>query len=325
MSLDRPDVVVALPLPDEVLEVLSPHCRLSVCSGTGPMPAEELANRAASADAILCSLGNAIDEALIAACPRLRTVSSISVGVDHIDMAAADRARLPVGHTPGVLVDSTADLTLALMLAVTRRVAEADRFIRGGGWSAGWSTGFFLGSDLSRATVGIVGLGPIGCAVARRVQAFGARVIGWNRTPREVSGVQSVELDALFSEADIVSLHTAATPETHHLVNAARLARMKSGAVLVNTSRGAVVDEVALIAALQAQRIAAGLDVYAVEPLPPDSPLLQLDNAVLLPHLGSATAATRQAMIERAVTNLLAGLRGERVPWCVNPGVYDPL
>ncbi|MGD2006782.1 MAG: D-glycerate dehydrogenase [Cellvibrionales bacterium] len=325
MSLDRSSVVVALPLPDEVLEALAPHCELSVCSGTGPMPAEELADRAASADAILCSLGNTIDEALIAACPRLRTVSSISVGVDHIDMAAADRARLPIGHTPGVLVDSTADLALALMLAVTRRVAEADRFIRSGGWSAGWSTGFFLGSDLSRATVGIVGLGPIGCAVARRVQAFGARVIGWNRTLREVSGVKSVELDALFSEADIVSLHTAATPETHHLVNASRLARMKSGAVLVNTSRGAVVDEVALIAALQAQHIAAGLDVYAVEPLPPDSPLLQLDNAVLLPHLGSATAATRQAMIERAVANLLAGLRGERVPWCVNPRVYDPI
>ena len=322
MNSDLPKVLVGLPLPNDATKPLLERCQLLTYSQPGRMPHGELLERSAAADAILCSLGNTISAELIAACPRLRTISSISVGVDHIDMGAANRARLPVGHTPGVLVDSTADLALALMLAVTRRVAEADRFVRSGRWCGGWSTGFFLGSDLSRATVGIVGLGPIGRAVAKRVQGFGARVIGWNRTPREVAGVTPVDLETLFSKADIVSVHTAATDETQHLVDASRLARMKSGAVLVNTSRGSVVDEAALIAELSSQRLAAGLDVYSVEPLPPDSPLFRFDNVVLLPHLGSATAATRQAMIERAISNLLAGLRGDRVPWCVNPEVY---
>ena len=317
-----PHVVVTLPLPASVMDELGRSYRVSAWSETGPMPDATLQSWAADADAILCSLGTPITATLLANSPRLQTISSISVGVDHIDLGAATRAGLPVGHTPDVLVDSTADMAVALMLSVTRRIVEADRFVRAGEWGQGWSTDFFLGTDLSRATVGIVGLGPIGRAVAARVGSFGARVIGWNRTVREVPGVRAVDLDDLFSEADVISVHTAATAETRHLVNRDRIGRMKPGAVLVNTARGSVVDETALVDALAAGKIRAGLDVYEQEPLAQDSPLLGLDNVVLVPHLGSATAATRQAMMERASINLVSGLRGERLPWCANPEVY---
>lgn len=318
----KPSVVVTLPLPGAVLDSLSASFDLQAWSEPESIPDAVLSEWTGEADAILCSLGTAITAELLASSPKLRVISSISVGVDHIDLAAATDAGLPVGHTPEVLVDSTADMAVALMLAVMRRMVEADRFVREGRWGTGWSTDFFLGSDLSRATVGIVGLGPIGRAVATRVQSFGAKVIGWNRSERNVSGVQRVELDALFEEADVVSIHTAATPDTRHLVSASRIDRMKQGAVLINTARGAIVDEVALVAALTAGRIRAGLDVYAREPLPHDHPLLRLDNVVLVPHLGSATAATREAMLERALINLTAGLRGDRLPWCANPEVY---
>lgn len=315
-------VLITLPLPAAVLGPLKTKFDIQVWDD-GPMPQLQIAELAKTTDAILCSLGTAITADLIRSNPQLTTISSISVGVDHIDMEAATAAGLPVGHTPEVLVDSTADLALALMLATTRRIVEADRFVREGQWSFDWSTDFFLGSDLSRATVGIVGLGPTGLAVAKRVRAFGANVIGWNRTEREVSGVRNIALDDLFAEADIISVHTAATPETHHLVSADRLAMMKPGAVIINTARGSVIDESALIAALSSGRIRAGLDVYAQEPIAKSSPLLVLDNVVLMPHLGSATAATRQAMIERAYVNLVAGLEGKPLPWCANPEAYS--
>jgi glyoxylate reductase len=314
-------VLITLPLPTTILEALKQQFELQVWD-EGPMPTAQIAQWAKTTDAILCSLGTPISADLIGSNPQLSTISSISVGVDHIDMAAATAARLPVGHTPDVLVDSTADLALALMLAATRRVVEADRFVRGGHWSADWATDFFLGTDLSRATVGIIGLGPTGLAVVKRVRAFGADVIGWNRTEREVLGVRNVALDDLFAEADIVSVHTAAAPETHHLVSADRLALMKPGAVIINTARGSVIDESALIKTLSEGKIRAGLDVYEQEPVAKDSPLLAMDNVVLMPHLGSATAATRQAMMERALTNLVAGLSGKPLPWCANPEVY---
>ncbi|MDG1066656.1 MAG: D-glycerate dehydrogenase [Luminiphilus sp.] len=314
-------VLITLPLPTAALDALKQQFDVQIWD-QGPMPKLQIAQRAKTTDAILCSLGTSITSDLIRSNPQLRTISSISVGVDHIDMAAATAASLPIGHTPDVLVDSTADLALALMLAATRRIVEADRFVREGHWSADWTTDFFLGTDLSRATIGIVGLGPTGLAVVKRVRAFGAKVIGWNRTEREVPGVRNVALDDLFAEADIVSVHTAAAPETHHLVSANRLALMKPGAVIINTARGSVIDESALIVALSKGKIRAGLDVYEQEPLAKDSPLLALDNVVLMPHLGSATAATRQAMMERACANLIAGLDGKPLPWCANPEVY---
>lgn len=317
-----PAVVVTLPLPKAALAALDGPLTLRVWDQPGPMPREVLHEWLEGAEAVLCSLGTQFSAETIKRAPSLKVVSSISVGVDHIDLLAATAAGLPIGHTPGVLVDSTADMALALMLASSRRIAEADRFMRQGGWQTGWDAGFFLGTDISRATVGLVGMGPIGQAVARRLAGFGARVIAWNRTPRDIPGVEWVDLDTLFAAADIVSLHTALTSETQGLVNANRLAAMRDGATLINTARGGLVDETALIAELSSGRLNAGLDVFAQEPPPADSPLFALDNVVLVPHLGSATAATRGAMLQRALQNVLAGVRGERLPFCANPEVY---
>lgn len=316
-------VVVTLPLPDAALAPLREHFQVLAWEHSEPMSAETLAARLGDADGVLCTLNSGFDAALLAANSHLKVISSVSVGVDHIDLEAATAAGIPVGHTPGVLVDSTADMALSLMLATTRRIAEADRFIRDGGWTSGWSAGFFLGTDLSRATVGLVGLGPIGQAVAKRLQGFGARVIAWNRSPKDVPGVEMVDLDTLFTESDLVSIHAALTPETHHLVSADRLASMKDGAILINTARGGLVDEGALITELHNGRLRAGLDVFEQEPLSPESPLLGLDNVVLVPHLGSATAATRQAMVRLALGNLIAGMTGQPLPHCANPGVYS--
>ena len=316
-------VVITLPLPEAALIMLRERFELLAWSEQTAIPTTVLQDWVGKADAILCSVGNPVTAQTIArAVHGLKVISTISVGVDHIDTGAATQAGIPVGHTPDVLTDSTADMALALMLSCTRRIPEADRFVRSGQWSGAWSPGMFLGQDLSRSTVGIIGLGPIGLAVAKRVLGFGARVIAWNRTPKEVAGIKMVELDTLFEDSDIVSIHAAMTAETEHLVSAKRLAMLKDGAIVINTARGGLVDEPALIQELVTGRLSAGLDVFAQEPLPVDSPLMALENVVLVPHLGSATAATRQAMLERALSNLLAGLSGSPLPYCVNPEVY---
>jgi len=310
-------VVVTVPLPEPVLGWLGSRYALKIWDQTTQISEDLLAEWVQPAHGVLCSVGTPVTKKVIEAAPALRVISTISVGTDHIDLASAHHCGVPVGFTPDVLVDSTADMAVALMLAVTRRVPEADRFIRNGGWHAGWSTGFFLGTDLSRATVGIIGLGPTGQAVATRLRGFGSRLIGWNRTPRVVEGVELTDLETLFGRADIVTLHTASTPDTYQLVNAARLAAMRDGAILINTARGALVEESALARELASGRLRAGLDVFAEEPLPQDSLLMQLDNVVFTPHLGSATGPTRQAMIERALENLSAGMTEEALPWQV--------
>jgi glyoxylate reductase len=245
---------------------------------------------------------------------RLKIISTVSVGVDHIDVDAAAERGVVIGHTPGVLTDSTADLTLALMLGVGRRVAEGDALIRSGAWSEGWKPNLLLGTDLSAATVGLIGLGPIGQAVAARLKGFGCRVIASNRTRRPLQGVELVDRDTLLSTADIVSLHTALTPETAGMLGRKELALMKDGAILINTARGALVDETALIDEIKSGRLRAGLDVYTEEPLPLDSELRELPGCVLLPHVGSATERTRRAMFELALENLFAGLQGRDLP-----------
>jgi glyoxylate reductase len=239
------------------------------------------------------------------------------VGLDHVDLAAAAARGIPVGHTPGVLTETTADLAFALLLAAARRVTEADRFVRDGAWTAArhWEPELFLGRDVHGATLGIVGLGAIGRALARRGAGFGMRVLGWSRSAREVPGVTRASLEALLAESDFVSLHVALTDETRGLIDARALARMKPGAILVNTTRGGVVDEAALAAALRDGRLAgAALDVFEREPLPAGSPLVGLPNLVLTPHIGSASVATRGRMADLAVANLLAGLEGLPLP-----------
>jgi glyoxylate reductase len=309
----RPRVFATRRLPGPALERLARETELVVWPGAGAPPPEALAAGAREAEGLLCLLTDRIDAALLAGCPRLRAISSCSVGVDHVDLAAAAARGIPVGHTPGVLVETTADLAFGLLLAAARRIVEADRFVREGRWSFEhrWDPEALLGRDVHGATLGIIGLGAIGRALARRAQGFGMRVLGWSRTPRRVEGVEPRALPALLAEADFVSVHVALTPQTRGLLDARALAALRPGAILVDTARGGIVDEAALAAALASGRIAAAaLDVFAREPLDPASPLLAAPNLVLTPHIGSASIATRTRMADLAVENLLAGLAG---------------
>lgn len=318
----KPKCVVTLDLPEDIVVPLQSHFEVMAWAAPDAMPEAQLQDWLGDARGLLCALSTPITASVIAGAEQLKVISTISVGVDHIDLAAATDAGIPVGHTPGVLVDSTADLAVGLMIAATRRIAEADRWMRTGQWSKGWQSDLLLGSDLSQATVGIVGLGPIGDATVRRLRGFGCRILGWNRTPKIIEGVEMVELNDLFSHCDIVSLHTALTPDTFKIASRSRLASMRVGATLVNTGRGALVDEEALIEELSSGRLKAGLDVFESEPLPADHPFLRQENAVLLPHVGSATLSTRMAMVTRAIENLRAGMSGQRLPFCANPEVY---
>jgi glyoxylate reductase len=318
-------IFVTHQIPSERLHCLCQRSDMNVWVGPGLLSADALREEAADCEGLVCLLTDRIDRALIGSLPSLRFISSMSVGVDHIDVAAATERGIAVGHTPGVLVETTADTTFALLMAAARRIAEADRFVRAGHWMPdnAWSPDFFVGKDIAGATLGIVGLGAIGQAVARRAAGFGMRVLAWNRSPRDVDGVSQVDLDTLLAESDFVAVTLALHDDTRHLIDASRLAQMRSDAVLVNTSRGGIVDEAALAESLRGGRLlAAGLDVFATEPLPADSPLLALPNVVMAPHIGSATQATRRRMADIAVDNALAAVAGERMPHCANPDVY---
>lgn len=318
-------VFVTHELPGQAIQELPECCAMNVWLGPGLLPAETLREELAGCYGVVCLLTDRIDRVLIESLPDLRFVSSMSVGVDHIDIAALTERGIPLGHTPGVLVETTADTTFALLLAAARRVCEADRFVREGSWRLEnrWSPDFFAGKDVAGATLGLLGLGEIGQAVARRAQAFGMRVVAWNRSPRNVPGVENLDLETLLAASDFVSVHVALAAETRGLLNAERIALMKPGAVLVNTARGGIVDEVALVAALASGRLsAAGIDVFAQEPVPAGHPLLTLPNVVLTPHIGSATAQTRARMADLATRNAIAALKGEHMPHCANPEVY---
>jgi glyoxylate reductase len=318
-------VLVTHQLPGERIHSLADHCEVSVWLGPGLLSAQGLAEELAGRDGLLCLLTDRVDAAVLNANPKLRFISSMSVGVDHIDLAAATERGIPVGNTPGVLVETTADATFALLLAASRRLVEADRFIRGGHWRRenAWSPDFFVGKDVAGATLGIVGLGEVGQAVARRAAGFGMRVLGWSRSDREVQGVERRELEDLLAESDFVSINVALTGDTRGLIDARRLGLMRSDAVLVNTARGGIVDEAALADALAHGRLAAaGIDVFEREPLSEDNPLSALPNVVLTPHIGSATLRTRARMADMAVDNMLAALAGEHMPCCANPEVY---
>ena len=252
--------------------------------------------------------GDAVDDSVLDRLPSLRLVASYGVGYDNVDAEACRARGVAVTNTPGVLDAATADLTIALLLAVRRRVVEGDALVRAGRWGTSWSEGPFLGRDLSGATLGIVGLGRIGAAVAKRALAFDMRVLFHRRLHTEDAGYR--ELDDLLREADVVSLHTPLTRETKGLISRERLALLRDGATLVNTARGAIVDEEALVAELVSGRISAGLDVFVHEPRVPEA-LLALPNVVLTPHIGSATVETRAAMTRIVVDNVLALERGE--------------
>jgi len=281
-----------------------------------PPTADALRERVEHAEGLLCMLTDPVDAALLAAAPDLRAVSTYAVGVDNIDLEAASSRGIQVGHTPDVLTETSADLALALMLAVMRRIPAGDASVRAGDWLT-WEPAMLLGHDLHRSTVGIVGLGRIGHAVKRRVEGFGARALHTGRT-------DGIALERLLAEADVVTLHCPLTERTRGMIDADALRRMGPDAYLVNTARGPIVDTGALTRALNEGWIAgAGLDVSDPEPLPAEHPLLRAPNLVIAPHLGSASRATRAEMAEIAVGNLLAGLSGARMPHCANPDAYE--
>jgi lactate dehydrogenase-like 2-hydroxyacid dehydrogenase len=275
------------------------------------------------AEGLLTLLTDTVDAALIDAAPRLRVISNCAVGVDNVDVAAATRRGIPVGNTPDVLTDATADMAFALLLAAARRLLEGVQYVRTGKWKT-WNLQVLLGADLVGATLGIVGFGRIGKAVAKRAQGFGLKTLYCDPYATPDWGARRADLDILLAESDFVSLHVPLTPATVHMIDSVTLGKMKSTAILVNTSRGPIVDHEALYDALTSGRIAAAaLDVTEPEPIRTDSPLLRLDTCIVLPHLGSASRRTREEMAMLAAKNLLAGLRSERLPHCVNPGVYD--
>lgn len=308
-------------LPAPALDRIRAVADVEVWPEPGPPPATALRERVREADGLLCLLTDTIDEPLLACAPRLRVVSQMAVGIDNVDVAACARRGIVVGNTPGALTETTADLAFALLMAAARRLGEAERLLRAGGWGS-WSPLFLAGLDIHHATLGIVGMGRIGFEMARRARGFDMRILYTSPRPcpeaeRDLNA-RRVTLAELLRESDFVSLHCPLTPATWGLFGAGELAAMKPTAVLVNAARGAVVDQRALCEALRDRRIAAaGLDVYEAEPLPLDDPLLTLENVVLAPHIGSASVATRTRMAMIAADNLVAGLRGEPLPYAV--------
>jgi lactate dehydrogenase-like 2-hydroxyacid dehydrogenase len=321
----RPRVFVARIIPDEGLDAVRAACDTDLWEDELPPPRDELLRRVAGCDGVLTLLTDRVDdEFLDAAGPGLRVVSNYAVGFDNVDVAACARRGVPVGNTPGVLTDTTADLAFALLMAAARRLAEGDRYVREGRWRT-WGPLLLLGPDVHGATLGIVGFGRIGQAVARRAGGFGMRVLYHDVAPLpdEVTGplgATYTPLDVLLAESDFVSLHVNLTPETRHLIDARTLALMKPTAVLVNTSRGPVVDQAALADALENGIIwAAALDVTDPEPIPMDDRLVGRDDCLIVPHIASATRATRGRMAAMAAANLIAGVRGEPLPTQVPP------
>lgn len=317
----RPRVAVTRRLPEAVEAALAERFDVTLATLDQPTTPETLQRALGEADGVLCTLTDRITAEVLAANPlRTRILAQFGVGVDNIDLAAAAAHDIVVTNTPGVLTDDTADLAMLLILAVMRRSSGGERLVRAGGWS-GWTPTNHLGRQVSGATLGVIGFGRIGQAVARRAHhGFGMRVLAWGRTPPPEAwltsmGVEYVaSLDAVMAGSDVVSLHLPSTSETRGIINAERLALMKPGAFLVNTARGDIVDDDALIAAIRDGRLAGvGLDVYRGEPVV-DPRWLALEQVTLLPHLGSATVETREAMGFRALANLEAFFAGKPVP-----------
>jgi len=326
---ERPKVFVARVIPDAGLSLITAATDAAVWPDELPPPRDELLAAVDGCEGVLTLLTDKVDaEFLDRAGPQLKVVSNYAVGFDNVDVAECTSRGIPVGNTPGVLTETTADLAFALLMAAARRVAEGDRYVRAGKWKT-WGPMLLLGPDVHGATIGIVGFGRIGQAVARRARGFGMTVLyhDVNELPDEVTeplGAAFTPLDELLARSDFVSLHVNLTEETRHLIDAEALRSMKPTAVLVNTARGPVVDGAALAEALRDGVIgAAALDVTDPEPIPPDDPLVGLDNCLIVPHIASASRATRAKMAEMAAENLLAGLAGERLPTPVNPEVYD--
>jgi glyoxylate reductase len=324
--MTQPHIFITRQLPAN-LAALQQVATVDVWTERQPPPYEVLLAKVKAMDGLLCLLTDPIDRPLIEAGMSLKVISQMAVGYDNIDLTAATAHKIPVGHTPGVLTNATADLTWALLMAAARRVAEADRFTRRGLWQT-WEPDLLLGPDVTGATLGIVGLGRIGQSVAKRAQGFEMPIL-YTDTHRgdpkveQSLAVEFVSFDRLLQDSDFITIHTPLTPDTYHLFSDRQFAQMKSSAILINTARGTIVDPNALYRALNNGEIAAAaIDVTDPEPIPTDSPLLTLENLIITPHIGSASRQAREKMATMAIDNLLAGLRGDRLPYCANPEVY---
>lgn len=322
--MTKPKVFVTRIIRDAGLTLIREHCRADVWDGAMPPSRETMLERVRGVDGLLCLLTDRVDgELLDAAGPQLKAISNHAVGFDNIVVADATARKIPVGNTPGILTDATADLAFALLLAAARRLPESQRYLLDGKWKT-WEPSALLGMDLAGKTLGLIGFGRIGRAVAKRAVGFDLRVIYYSPNAKpEFGATPANSLDELLRQSDFVSIHTPLNNSTRRMVNAEFLSKMKASALLVNTSRGGVVDQDALYRALKSNQIfAAALDVTDPEPLPLDSPLLTLENCFIVPHIGSASERTRDEMSRLAAENLIAGVKGERLPHCVNPEVY---
>ena len=311
----------------DVLDRLAQLHEMRVWEGEDSPPWDVLLAQVTDIEGLI-PVGNPIDAEVINAAPKLRVISNFGDGCDHIDVAEATRRGIPVGHTPDVLTETTADLAFALLLASARRIVEGDAFTRQGKWRMHAHLDL-PGVDVNHATLGIVGLGKIGIQVAKRAKGFNMRVLYYSRTRKvdieSLLGVEYVpDLHLLLSQSDFISVNTPLTDQTRHMIGADEFAVMKPTAILINAARGSIIDQKTLYEALKSHRILrAAIDVTEVEPISLDDPLLTLDNLTIVPHIGSAVPATRKKMMVMAVDQLIAGLRGDRIAHCVNPGVYD--
>jgi glyoxylate reductase len=324
--MSKPKIYVTRELPERGLKIIRQHFETEIWPEYAPPPKKLIIEKAKNVDALATLLSDKIDAEVFDAAPKLKIVSQLAVGFDNINIPEATKRGIYVTNTPEVLTDTTADFAWALLMAVARRVVEADKYVRTGQWKVGWHPDMMTGRDVYGATIGIVGAGRIGYAVAKRAKGFSMKILFYDVIPRpemeKELGAKRADLDTVLRESDFVSIHVPLMKETHHLMNEQRLRLMKKTAYLINNSRGPVVDEKALYTALKEGWIAgAGLDVFEPEPTPMDNPLLKLNNVVVAPHISSASLETRSKMAEMVAENLVAFFEGKKPPNLVNPDV----
>jgi glyoxylate reductase len=320
-------VYVTLKIPEEELNLLRSICDVEINDKETSPSKEEIIKRIGDKDGLLCSLMEKIDKDIISHGSKLKVISSISVGFNHIDVSEATEKGIYVTNTPGILTNATADFAWALIMSSARRISEADKYVRDKKWKIPWGLSMFLGSEIYGRTLGIIGLGRIGTGVAERSKGFKMKLIYYDviRAPKEKEenlGIEYLPLETLLKESDFISVHVPLTLETKNLISHNEFKMMKTTAHLINTSRGPVVDEDALVSALRNRTIAgAGLDVFEKEPIDPNNPLIELDNVTIAPHIASATRESRHGMAKMATGNLLNVLKGEHPPQLINSDV----
>ena len=328
--MTQPRAFVSRMMHPDAIALVGEATEMEVWPDDPPPTPDQLGEKLVEVEGALINIMDRVDAALLDAAPRLRVISQLAAGLDNVDIPECTKRGILLGSTPGILSKAVADHAFALLLSAARRVVESDKWVRGNNWELAFHPNYWLGSEVQSSTLGIVGLGQIGLEVARRAQGFDMRVLYYSRNRRPEAerqyGITYASLDDLLAQSDFVSLHCPLTPETRHLINEDSLRRMKSTAILVNISRGPVVDTDALCTALREGWIGgAGLDVVDPEPIPDDHPLMLMDNVTITPHIGSASVLSRRAMSIMAAQNLVNGLCGQRLVHCANPEVYDRL